>query len=484
MKLYKNIKILLIEDEDYDVRRVKNTLALIEGAFKIKSVVSSGNDALNLLKADPEGYDIVIMDYQIAGGLRGEELIRDIKYVSSLIQVIVITKHTINITDFDFANVLLEAGAFWYCTKYPGDIEDFIYQPTDFIVSLFNAYEKRELEKSSYKSNKKLNRNIEDILSKKVIIGNSPLTVLLQETIEKLARGDINVLINGDSGTGKELVATNIHYRSGRRFENFVPINCGSIPSDLIESELFGYEKGAFTGANTKKAGLFEIADNGTVFLDEVAELPQSAQVKLLRFLQEGEIEKLGRTQKIKVNVRVIAATNKKLEDEVRAGRFREDLYYRLNVVPVYIKPLRERREDIRDLIHYYLDFYCRDMGMSVPNITPDAMEFLLNHEWPGNVRELKNLIQRLLFFFRGEINLEGVKSSMLKRPGIEEDLPHVINFKERDEILPLREVEREFRKKYFTFVRENSTSDAEAAKKMGLAPPNLHRMLKELGIK
>jgi len=484
MKIYQNIKILLIEDEEYDVRRVRNTLELIDGAFNIRSVVSSGSDALDKLRNSPEGYDIVIMDYQIAGGLRGEALIKEIKLVTPLVQVIVITKHTINITDFEFANVLLEAGAFWYCTKYPGDIEDFIYQPTDFIVSLFNAYEKRELEKSSYKSNRKINQNIEEILSKKVLIGSSHQTMQLLETISKLAQSDINVLISGDSGTGKELVATNIHYKSGRRFENFVPINCGSIPSDLIESELFGYEKGAFTGANAKKAGLFEIADNGTVFLDEIAELPQSSQVKLLRFLQEGEIEKLGRTQKMRVNVRVIAATNKKLEEEVRAGRFREDLYYRLNVVPVDIKPLRQRKEDIRDLTLYYLDFYCKDMGISKPEITEEAISYMLKHDWPGNVRELKNLIQRLLFYFTGEITVEGVESSMLRRPNAIEESPHIINFKSQENILPLREVEREFRIKYITYVRENSHSDADAAKKMGLAPPNLHRMLKELGIK
>lgn len=484
MKKYNNIKILLIEDEEYDVRRVKNTLSLIEGAFRIMDVVSNGSDALELLKKNPDNYDIVIMDYQIAGGLKGQELVREIKHYTPMIQVIVITKHTINITDFDFANVLLEAGAYWYCTKYPGDIEDYIYQPTDFIVSLFNAYGKKELEKSSYKSNKKLRQNIQDILNKKVIIGSSRFTQKLHSNIEKLARSEINVLINGNSGTGKELVATNIHYKSDRRFENFVPINCGSIPNDLIESELFGYEKGAFTGANTKKAGLFEVADNGTIFLDEIAELPPSAQVKLLRVLQEGEIEKLGRTQKIHVNVRIIAATNKKLEEEVRAGRFREDLYYRLNVVPVYILPLRERKEDIDDLIDYYLDFYCRDMGVAKPVLTKDAQKYLVNYDWPGNVRELKNLIQRLLFFYSGEITLEDVQSSMLKRAFQQEDLPYAVSFKNQDGILPLREIEKEFRVKYINYVRENSSSDAEAAKKMGIAPPNLHRMLKELGIK
>ncbi len=484
MKKYNNIKILLIEDEDYDVRRVKNTLSLIEDAFTINSVVSNGSDALEKLRTEPDNYEIVIMDYQIAGGLRGEKLIREIKAVAPLVEVIVITKHTINITDFEFANVLLEAGAFWYCTKYPGDIEDFIYQPTDFIVSLYNAYEKRELEKNSFKSNSKLQQNVEDILSRRVIVGSSEFTKKLHQRIIKLAGSDINVLISGDSGTGKELVATNIHYKSDRKLDNFVPINCGSIPSELIESELFGFEKGAFTGANAKKAGLFEVADNGTIFLDEIAELPQVAQVKLLRVLQDGEIEKLGRTQNIKVNVRVIAATNKNLEEQVRAGKFREDLYYRLNVVPIYITPIRERKEDTKELIYHYLDFYCRDMGIDKPELSDDAIKYLLNYEWPGNVRELKNLIQRLLFFFSDKITLDDVKSSMLREISGREDSPYLISFKNNEDILSLREVERNMRIKYINFVRENSSSDADAAKKMGLAPPNYHRMCKELGIK
>jgi len=324
------INILLVEDEDFDVRRVKNTISYYDTSIKVLDVVSNGKAALELVRSYPNKYDIVILDYQISGGMKGEELISKIKDIDQFIQIIVITKMTINITNYEFANSLLRAGAFWYCTKYPGNIEEYIYQPTDFILSIFNAFEKKRLEKLKIRSDKKLKQNVENILESKKLIGNSKPMLQLKENIERYAKSDYNILIHGASGTGKELVAWNIHYKSKRKYENFVPINCGSIPAELLESELFGYEKGSFTGANTNKQGLFEIANNGTIFLDEVSELPPAAQVKILRVIQEGEIEKIGRTEKFIVNVRIIAATNKNLSNEVNNNRFREDLYYRL----------------------------------------------------------------------------------------------------------------------------------------------------------
>ncbi|MAT56982.1 MAG: sigma-54 dependent transcriptional regulator [Melioribacteraceae bacterium] len=478
------IKILLIEDEEFDVKRVKNTIKLFENSIEIGGIVSSGSDALNLINESPEKYDIIVMDYQIAGALRGEELIRKIKEINSVLQIIVITKLTINISDFDFAKNLMQAGAFWYCTKYPGDIEDYIYQPTDFIMSIFNAYDKKRLEMQSYQSNKKLNQNIEEILEKRKIISSSVPMEKLKQTINRLAESEMNIMIIGASGTGKELVANNIHYRSKRKFENFVPINCGSIPHDLIESELFGYEKGAFTGANTSKAGLFEIADRGTLFLDEIAELPLSAQVKLLRVIQEGEIEKIGRTKRIKVDVRIIAATNKNLENEIEAGRFREDLYYRLNVVPVFVLPLKERREDIPTLINHFVEVYSYDMGKPILSIDDNVMEKLANYDWPGNVRELKNLAQRLVFNSNIRINITNLEEALFGKSLNSVKSENSISFSNSSDIKQLKVIEKEFREKYFKFVRNNSESDAEAAQKLGLAPPNYHRMCKELGIK
>ncbi|HKI77634.1 MAG TPA: sigma-54 dependent transcriptional regulator [Ignavibacteriaceae bacterium] len=478
------INIMVIEDEDFDVRRVKNTIKFSKESIYIKNVVSNGNSAIDLLKKKSDEYDIVIMDFQIAGGLRGEELIKIIKEIDPSLQIIVITKMTINITDFEFANKLMKAGAFWYCTKYPGDIEDFIYQPTDFLMSIFNAYEKRQLEKISNKSNKKLTQKVDEILNQRKMIGDSEPTRHLLQQIEKYSESEVNILVNGPSGTGKELVAHNIHYKSRRRFENFVPINCGSLPHDLVESELFGYEKGAFTGANSKKPGLFEIAHNGTIFLDEVSELPLSAQVKLLRVIQNGEIEKIGRTGSLKVDVRIIAATNKDLEIEVKEGRFREDLYYRLNVVPIYILPLNMRKADIPSLINHFLDFYSLDMNRKKTTIKSAAMNLLINYDWPGNVRELKNVVQRLLLNSSGDIDESDVRNSLLTRDIRKLDKFDAFLFQNSGNVLPLKQMERKFREKYFKFVRDYSESDADAAKKLGLAPPNFHRMCKELGLK
>lgn len=287
------INILLIEDEEFDVMRVKKTVSYYDNRIKIIDVVSNGRAALELLRDSHDKYDVVILDYQISGGLKGEELIAQMKSYDPFIQIIVITKMTINITNYDFANNLMRAGAYWYCTKYPSNIENYIYQPTDFILSIFNAYEKKRLERYKTRSDKKLTQNIQSILELKKIIGDSEPMIQLKDNIEKYAKSDVNVLINGSSGTGKELVAWNIHLNSKRKYENFIPINCGSIPGELIESELFGYEKGSFTGASNNKQGLFEVANHGTLFLDEVAELPLAAQVKLLRVIQEGEIEKI-----------------------------------------------------------------------------------------------------------------------------------------------------------------------------------------------
>ncbi len=478
------INILLIEDEDFDVMRVKNTLKFYKQNLNLTDVVSNGNAAIKILNDKYCNVDVVILDYQIAGALRGESLIKKIKEIDQSLQIIVITKMTIEITDFEFANSLIQSGAFWYCTKYPSDIEDYIYQPTDFIMSIFNAYEKRILERQSHNTNKKFNENIDSILERRTIIGESISTKQLRKDIEKYSQSDLNILISGDSGTGKELVANNIHYRSERKYEKFVAINCGSIPQELIESELFGYEKGAFTGAYSKKKGLFEIANNGTFFLDEVGELSKNAQVKLLRVLQEGEIEKIGRTESVRINVRVIAATNKNLEEEINKGKFREDLYYRLNVIPIYISPLKERKEDIAILIQHFLNQYSREMGKKIPTLEPKALENLTEYEWPGNVRELKNLVQRLLLNNSQVITSNDVNNSLINRQPKKDLRDSYESIWAKSGIVSLRELERTIREKYFTYVRNNSKSDADAAQKLELARSNFYRMCKELGLK
>ena len=479
------INVLLIEDEEFDVRRIRKTLQPFSNRIQIKDVVSDGLVAMELLNQPNKPYDVVIMDYQIVGGIKGENLIRRIKKIDPTLQIIVVTKMTINMTDYEFANSLLEAGATWYCTKYPGDIEDYIYQPTDFILNIFNAFEKKKLEEERQKSNKKLLKNVSDILAKHQIIGVSPSIQNLRDQIRQCAETDASVLIRGASGTGKELVAVNIHYSSKRKIENFVPINSGSLPDHLIESELFGFEKGSFTGANAKKLGLFEIANNGTIFLDEICELPLSAQSTLLRVLQQGEIDKIGRTQKVQVNVRVIAATNKNLEEEVREKRFREDLYFRLNVVSLIIEPLSKRKEDIPLLVNYFLELFSNNMGREVPTLNKKAMESLVNHAWQGNVRELQNVIQRLLFIGKGTLDEDDVRIALGIKAGQGLYQDHSgINLWDPTNIETWRETEKRVRRNYFTFVREHTSSDAEAARKLGLAPPNYYRMCKEMGLK
>jgi two-component system, NtrC family, response regulator AtoC len=478
------INLLLIEDEEFDVKRIKNTLNYYESKLKVLDIVSNGRAALELIKENSGKFDIVILDYQISGGLKGEELIHRIKEYDNFIQIIVITKMTINITDYNFANNLLKAGAFWYCTKYPGNIEDYIYQPTDFILSIFNAYEKKKLEKHKILSDTRLNKNINDLLESKKIIGESKTMIKLNDTINKYARSNADVLISGPSGTGKELVAWNIHLNSKRKHENFVPINCGSIPGELIESELFGYEKGAFTGAHSNKSGLFELADNGTLFLDEVAELPLSSQVKLLRVIQEGEIEKIGRTKKLSVNVRIIAATNQDLAGRVNEGKFREDLYYRLNVIPIDIVPLRNRGDDILLLFKHFINYFSIDLGVPVPEIDEDANDILLNYKWPGNVRELRNVVQRLLINTSGKITAKEISDPMILKNHL--NLNDETKFEDMSfgQVLPLRDIEKIFRTKYIKYVKSISNSDSRAAEKLGLAPSNFYRMCKELGLK
>ncbi len=478
------ISILLVEDEEFDVARVRNTVRFFASRIQISDVVSNGLAALELVKSRPDNYDVVILDYQISGGLKGEELIKMIKDLDPFIQIIVITKMTINITDFDFANNLLKAGAFWYCTKYPGNIEEYIYQPTDLLLGIFNAFEKKRLEKQKLKSDKRLMQNIAAMLESKKMIGESRPMIQLRESIEKYAKSEANILISGNSGTGKELVAWNIHLKSKRKYESFICINCGSIPQELIESELFGYERGSFTGATANKSGLFEVANNGTVFLDEVAELSPSAQVKLLRVIQDGEIEKIGRTGSLSVNVRIIAATNKNLSNEVNDGRFREDLFYRLNVVPLDVVPLRQRGNDIVLLFDHFLQYFSADLGIRVPEVEEKAHEILLNYKWPGNVRELRNVVQRLVLNCGDRITAKDVSDPMILRNQIMAKDATAFEDMVSGQVLPLREMERLFRLRYFKYVRSISSSDSNAAEKLGIAPSNFYRMCKELGIK
>ncbi len=475
------INLLLIEDESYDVDRIERTLAPFGDQLRIRKVVADGQSAIDEIAQHKGEYDVIIMDYQIVGPLTGEKLIRKIKTIDTFVQIIVVTKMTINVTDPEFANRLISAGATWFCTKYPGDIRDYIYQPTDLLLSILNANEKRLLRIKESEASSRLNQSIDKVLDEKKIVGDSPLVRKLITQIEKAAQSDASVLISGASGTGKELVATHIHYFSKRKYENFVTVNAGSIPQELMESELFGFTKGSFTGAVSPKKGLFEVADHGTIFLDEISELSMASQVKLLRVLQDGELDKIGRTDRVKVNVRVIAATNVDLDRAVHEKKFREDLYYRLNVIYIYVPTLRERMEDIHILVGYFLEKFSLQMSVEKPVIESEAMEALKSYDWPGNIRQLQNTVQRLLISCSGAIRKDDVvnvlnprKTGTVKGP----------EFWFGDDILEWREMEDIFRSRYFSYVKDKTKSESEAARRLGIAPSNFYRMCSRLGIK
>ena len=465
------ISLLVIEDEDYDVRRIKSTLRSFHNRIVIKDVVSSGGDALDSMRKNIDGYDVVIMDYQISGGLYGEALITEIKKMNPVVQIIVVTKKTVQRADLSFAKQLLESGAYWFCTKYPGDIEEYIYQPNDFALNIMNAYARKKLEVEYKLSQKRLEGKLRDMHDAYPIIGESSAIKSLVESIEQYSATDVIILLTGETGTGKELAARNIHLKSNRKYESFVAINCGAIPVDLIESELFGYESGAFTGAKGKKPGLFEQANEGTIFLDEIGELPITAQVKLLRVLQDGESDESGRMKKYRVNVRVIAATNHDLKRAVKEKRFREDLYYRINVISIQLPALREYSEDIPVLVNHLMQICSTDIGMAPPTISSEAMKVLMNYPWPGNVRELKNVVQRLLLIQEQDVGEEKVMQALGLAESSDASDSIVSMQINKEKILPLREIERKFREKYIKFVRSISPTDVVAAKKLGLAP-------------
>jgi two-component system response regulator PilR (NtrC family) len=280
---------------------------------------------------------------------------------------------------------------------------DYITKP--FKLDELSLVVEKALEKKLLSSeNRRLRTELRSQLSKRNLIGNSAAMERVLELIGRVADTKTNVLIGGESGTGKELVARAIHESSDRRDQPFVAVNCGAIPENLLESELFGHVKGAFTGAVQNKSGLFEVADGGTLFLDEVGELPQSLQVKLLRAIQEKKIRRVGGTGDREVNVRILSATNRRLEDEVAGGRFREDLYYRLNVIEILVPSLRERMEDLPLLVHHFVERYAEELGKPVRGFGDEAMRVLFAYPFPGNVRELENVVERAVALSRSDV--------------------------------------------------------------------------------
>jgi DNA-binding NtrC family response regulator len=389
--------LLIIEDDK--IMRVTLTDYL---KTKGHEVVACSLGADGITSFDKEAFSLVISDVMLPD-MNGLDILKKIKEKAPNAVVLIITAYG-TIKD---AVEALKLGAFDYITK-PFALEEF-----NLIIN--RALEVKELRDE----NIRLKKNLSECFSFPNIIGDSPEMNIVYDLIDKVSKINSTVLILGESGTGKELVASTIHYQSDRRKEPFIKVNCAALPENLIESELFGVEKGAFTGADRRKPGRFERADKGTIFLDEIGDLAAGVQTKLLRVLQDGSFERVGGTQTLKVDVRVITATNKNIEEAVQEGGFREDLYYRLNVIPIHMPTLRERKEDITPLIDSFLANYNCAFGKKV-TLSSEVITDLFDYDYPGNVRELKNILERLVALASTDvITIDALPKHVAKQQGI-----------------------------------------------------------------
>jgi len=365
---------ILVVDDETSMRQLLEITLRKEG-YRV-TTARSGRKAVEAFENAP--YDLVISDIKMPD-MSGVEVLRKVKEVAPETPVIMITAYS----SAETAVEALRLGAYDYIAK-PFKIDE-------LKVTIKNALEKSQLKEQVVT----LKRTLREKHGLDAILGRSPKMIKLFELIESVASNNSTILITGESGTGKELAARAIHVHSSRREQPFVSVNCGAVPESLLESELFGHLRGSFTGATTNTKGLFEVAHTGTILLDEIAEMSPSMQVKLLRVLQEKKIRRIGATEEMEVDVRILAATNKNLEEMVAEKTFREDLYYRLNVIPIHMVPLRERREDIPLLAEHFLTKANGHMNKRIAKISDEAMELLCQHDWPGNVRELENVIER-----------------------------------------------------------------------------------------
>jgi len=368
-------RILVVDDEE-SMREFMELLLSRDGF----QVALHPGDASVLPFIDREVFDVVVCDMKMPQ-VTGLDVLARVKEVSPSTAVIMMTAYA----SAQDAVEAMKRGAYDYVLKP--------FKTDEIRLIVRNALEKTRLEEENIRLRKELDRRTPI----RALIGESVGMARIHELIHRVAPTRSNVLITGESGTGKELVARAIHDQSQRRSEAFVTVNCGAIPETLIESELFGHVRGSFTGAIANKRGLFEAADGGTLFLDEIAELPLAMQVKLLRAIQERTFKRVGGNDDVRVDVRIVAATNRNLEKEVKTGRFREDLFYRLNVIEIRLPPLRERTDDIPLLVRHFLGKYAKEMGRGTRRITPEAMEALQRYRFPGNVRELENILERAL---------------------------------------------------------------------------------------
>ncbi|OAG28077.1 sigma-54-dependent transcriptional regulator [Thermodesulfatator autotrophicus] len=446
-------KILVIDDEEAILESLADILE--DEGYQVLTALNA-TEGLEKIKQEP--VDLLILDVWLPDQ-DGLKLLKSLKKDLPDLPVIVISGHG----TVETAVKAIKLGAF-----------DFLEKPLSYdrvVVSVANALKFRALKEE--------NITLKKHLTGPGITGQSKAIQELREAIKRVAQTDATVLITGESGVGKEVAARMIHALSRRAEKPFVAVNCAAIPEDLIESELFGHEKGAFTGAFSSKKGKFDLANGGTIFLDEIGDMSLSAQAKVLRVLQEKCFERVGGTKTITVDVRVIAATNKNLTEEIKKGRFREDLYYRLNVIPIHIPPLRERTEDIPLLIEEFLDELARHSGLGRKKIAPEAIEALKRYPWPGNIRELRNLIERLVILSQKEIiSLEDLPPEINKPLHTafgQEPWFECNDFKQARSLF-----EKEFLKRKLAEYHGNISQTAEA---IGLERTYLHRKLKALGL-
>ena len=379
-------KILIIEDEE-PIRRVLVRILIDENENFQITEAKNGKEGISLLKK--EKFDLVLCDIKMPK-MDGIEVLQEAKINKINIPFIILTGHG----NLETAVDAMKLGAY-----------DFISKPPDLnrlLTAVRNALENKSLRIENKKLRKKISK-------KNQIIGESQSIVKVTEMISKVAKTDARVLITGENGTGKELVANQLHEQSNRTNKNFIEVNCAAIPSELIESELFGHVKGSFTSAIKDRSGKFEAANKGTLFLDEIADMSLAAQAKVLRALEENRIQRVGNEKDISIDVRVIAATNKDLKKEIAEGRFREDLYHRLAVIIIHVPKLIERKEDIPLLTNHFIELISKEQGLEMKNFTKEAMKKLDNYSWTGNIRELRNVVERLMILGDNPITAENI---------------------------------------------------------------------------
>ena len=447
---------ILVVDDELPVRELLQRI-LSESGYEVRQA-RSGAEALGLF--DEEPYHLVITDLSMPG-MDGMAVLRAIKEREPSVPVLLITAYA----TIDTAVEAIKAGAYDYITKP--------FDPDDLTITIKNALAHKHL----FDENRLLKQRLEDVEKRPSIIGNAPRMKEVFHLIDKVAPTDATVLIAGESGTGKELVARRLHEASSRADRNMLSINCGALPETLLESELFGYEKGSFTGASSAKQGIFKAADKGTLFLDEIGEMPPPLQVKLLRVLQDKQILTVGGREPVPVDVRIIAATNRDLKEEVDAGRFRDDLYYRINVFMIPLPPLRDRREDIPLLLSHFIKRYNQEFGKNVEAVSPSLMHFFLEYEWPGNIRELENYVERAILMTEGtQLQLSALQLDV--EGGAAQSTSAADGF------LPFKEAKEKFEREYILDLLERFEGVVARASQAAHIPrPNFYEKLKKYGI-